>query len=190
MKQFFFDLETTGVNHWQHGIHQISGMIVIDEEVKETFNLFVKPNPKARIEQEALKVGGIKEEDFATDKYIPMQEAYNVLVAMLGRYVDKFNKTDKFHLIGYNNASFDNNFLRAFFTQCGDTYFGSWFWSDSVDVMVLASNYLQNKRHLMPNFKLMTVVKELGIEVDETKLHDGLYDIELTKKAYDILLWH
>lgn len=37
MKVVFFDLETTGTLVNKHGIHQISGMIVIDGEVKETF---------------------------------------------------------------------------------------------------------------------------------------------------------
>lgn len=35
MKVVFFDLETTGTLVNKHGIHQISGMIVIDGEVKE-----------------------------------------------------------------------------------------------------------------------------------------------------------
>ena len=33
-KLFFYDLETTGVKHWKNGIHQISGRIVIDGELK------------------------------------------------------------------------------------------------------------------------------------------------------------
>lgn len=32
---------------------------------------------------------------------------------------------DKMYLVGYNNAGFDNSFLRALFQQCGDKYFGS-----------------------------------------------------------------
>lgn len=62
MKLFFFDIETTGVMHWKNGIHQISGIIEIDGEIKESFDFKVKPNPKAIIEPEALKVSGIMEE--------------------------------------------------------------------------------------------------------------------------------
>lgn len=46
-KLFFYDLETTGVKDYKHGIHQISGMIVIDDVEKERFDLKVQPNPKA-----------------------------------------------------------------------------------------------------------------------------------------------
>ena len=36
----------------------------------------------------------------------------------------------------------------------------------------------------MENFKLMTVARFLGIEVDESQLHDALYDVKLTKEIY------
>lgn len=43
MKVLFFDLETTGTLVNRHGIHQISGMVVIDGEVRESFNFHVQP---------------------------------------------------------------------------------------------------------------------------------------------------
>ena len=180
-----FDLETTGTNPGKHGIHQISGQIVIDGVVKESFDFHVQPNPKALIEEEALKVGGVTREQILA--YPPMQQVYQEFVAMLGKYVDKFNKKDKFFLVGYNNAAFDNQFLRGFFLQNGDVYFGSWFWSNSIDVMVLASAYLATRRPEMENFKLSTVAKTLGIVVNDDSLHDAMYDIELTKAVFDIV---
>jgi DNA polymerase III subunit epsilon len=53
--------------------------------------------------------------------------------------------------------------------------------------MVLASNYLKAERHLIQDFKLKTVAKHLGIEVDETKLHDAKYDIYLTREIFNIV---
>lgn len=185
MKLVFFDLETTGTNPGKHGIHQISGQIVIDGVVKESFDFHVQPNPKALIEEEALKVGGVTREQILA--YPPMQQVYQEFVAMLGKYVDKFNKKDKFFLVGYNNAAFDNQFLRGFFLQNGDVYFGSWFWSNSIDVMVLASAYLATRRPEMENFKLSTVAKTLDIVVNDDSLHDAMYDIELTKAVFDIV---
>lgn len=185
MKLVFFDLETTGTNPGKHGIHQISGQIVIDGVVKESFDFHVQPNPKALIEEEALKVGGVTREQILA--YPPMQQVYQEFVAMLGKYVDKFNKKDKFFLVGYNNAAFDNQFLRGFFLQNGDVYFGSWFWANSIDVMVLASAYLATRRPEMENFKLSTVAKTLGIVVNDDSLHDAMYDIELTKAVFDIV---
>lgn len=183
-KLFFYDLETTGVKDYKHGIHQMSGMIVIDGVEKERFNLKMQPNPKAVIDDEALKIANVTKADLET--YMLMEEGYKALMQIVAKYVDRYNKKDKFHLVGYNNASFDNHFLRAFFLQNGDSYFGSYFWADSIDCMVLASNVLKDARPNMLNFKLSTVAKQLGIEVDESRLHDALYDIELTKAVYDL----
>ena len=184
-KLFLFDLETTGVNPGKNGIHQISGEIIIDGISKEKFDFKVRPNPQAIIEQAALDVAGVTKEQILA--YPPMSEVYSKFTAMLAKYVDKFKPTDKFFLVGYNNASFDNQFLRGFFLQNGDNYFGSWFWSNSIDVMVLASQSLMDKRAGMENFKLATVAKAFGIEVAEEKLHDASFDIYLTKRIYELI---
>ena len=185
MKYVYFDLETTGVMHWKNGIHQMSGAIEVDDVVLDEFNFKVAPNPKAIIDKGALDVGGVTEEQIK--EYAPMSIVYKDFTALLAKHVDKFNKTDKFFLVGYNNASFDNQFLRAWFVQNNDNYFGSWFWSNSIDVMVLASEYLKEVRHTMVDFKLKTVAKQLGIEIDEKKLHDAKYDIHLTSSIYKII---
>ena len=127
MKILFFDLETTGIRYWRNGIHQISGEIVIDGRTKEAFNFHVQPNPQCSIDEEALRICGVTREQIMN--YTPMRQVYNQLIAMLSKYVDKYNRQDKFFLAGYNNASFDNYFLKAFFVQNGDNYFYSWFWN-------------------------------------------------------------
>jgi DNA polymerase-3 subunit epsilon len=185
MKILFFDLETTGVLPNKHGIHQISGEIAIDGETKETFDFKVRPNPKAEITQEALDVAGVTKEQILA--YPPMEVIFSQFMAMLDKYVDRFNKKDKFFLAGFNNAGFDNNFLRGWFLQNGDKYFGSWFWSNSIDLMVMATPYLASKRADMENFKLATVAAALGIEVTSDKLHDASYDIYLTKEIFKIV---
>jgi DNA polymerase III subunit epsilon len=193
MKLLYFDLETTGTNFWQHGIHQISGCIEIDNVVVETFDLRVAPNPKAKVEQQALDVCSVTLEQIQA--YPPMQAQFFAFSEMLAKYVNKFDKLDKFFLVGYNNASFDNQFLRAWFTQNATNekeaqygnYFGSWFWSNSLDVLVLAGPYLLSARPVMENFQLKTVAKQVGIEVDETRLHDAQYDIELTRAIFKLV---
>ena len=185
MKLLFFDLETTGIKYWRNGIHQISGAVVIDGETKETFNFHVCPHPKCEVDQQALDVCHVtREQIFA---YPPMQTVYQQLVQLLGKYVDKYNKQDRFFLVGYNNASFDNAFLKAFFVQNGDNYFYSWFWVNSIDVMVLATQHLLAKRKQMVDFKHETVARTLGIQLDPNLLHDASYDIQLTKAIYDKL---
>lgn len=186
MKILFFDLETTGIRYWRNGIHQISGEIVIDGKSQETFNFHVQPNPQCDIDEEALRVCGVTREQIM--HYPPMGQVYSQFIAMLSKYVDKYNRQDKFFLAGYNNASFDNYFLKAFFVQNGDNYFYSWFWVNSIDVMVLATQHLLHKRHEMPDFKQETVARALGIPLESKKLHDAFYDIYLTQEIYKRLL--
>jgi DNA polymerase-3 subunit epsilon len=185
-KLFFYDLETTGTNPGRNGIHQISGEIVIDGKTVETFDFKVQPNPKAQIEDAALAVGGVTREQIMA--YPPMGQVYTQLVTMLAKYVNKYDKTDKFHLVGYNNRGFDDNFFRGFFLQNGDNYFGSWFWSDSIDVLVLASTFLANRRAELSNFKLATVAYFLGIDTTAGKLHDASFDIYVTKAVFDFIM--
>lgn len=185
-KLFFYDLETTGTNPGRHGIHQISGEIVIDGKSVETFDFKVQPNPKAQIEDAALAVGGVTREQIMA--YPPMGQVYTQLVTMLAKYVNKYDKTDKFHLVGYNNRGFDDNFLRGFFLQNGDKFFGSFFWADSIDVLVLASTFLADHRAELQNFKLATVADFLGIDTTAGKLHDASFDIFVTKAVFDFIM--
>lgn len=185
-KLFFYDLETTGTNPGRNGIHQISGEIVIDGKSVETFDFKVQPNPKAQIEDAALAVGGVTREQIMA--YPPMCQVYTQLVTMLAKYVNKYDKTDKFHLVGYNNRGFDDSFFRGFFLQNGDNYFGSWFWADSIDVLVLASTFLADRRAELPNFKLATVADFLGIDTTAGKLHDASFDIYVTKAVFDFIM--
>jgi DNA polymerase-3 subunit epsilon len=36
----------------------------------------------------------------------------------------------------------------------------------------------------MSDFKLKTVCRHAGISVDESKIHDAIYDIEITRALY------
>jgi DNA polymerase-3 subunit epsilon len=107
--------------------------------------------------------------------------AFAELTQTLGRHCNKYDKADKFHLVGYNNAGFDNAFLRDWWA---DSYFGSFFWADTIDVMVLASQACLHYRPTMPNFKLATVCAHFGVQADPDRLHDAAYDVDLTRQLY------
>jgi len=184
-KILFFDVETTGLDSKINGIHQLSGLIEIDGEIKESFDFKINPSPELAVDAEALKISGKTLEEIRS--YPSEALVYRQFVAMLLKYIEKFNNRDKAFLAGWNNAHFDNDFLRAFFIRNNDKFFGSWFWSNPIDVMVLASQCLIEERAEMINFKLMTVATFLLGKIDQSKLHDAQYDIELTRNIYHIV---
>ena len=97
MKALFFDLETTGTYPGKHGIHQMSGMIVIDGEIKETFDYKVRPNPKAEILDEALAVAGVTREQILA--YPPMEEIYH-------QFIDTLATTTPVSITSFSVAGF------------------------------------------------------------------------------------
>ncbi len=182
VKILFYDLETTGTDKSIHAIHQLNFKLIIDGELIDELDIKIAPFKGAIIDDIALKVGNVTLEQIMA--YMPQEEGYKKLMDFLGKYVDKFDKQDKIFLGSYNGSSFDNPFFREFFRRNNNKYFGAYFWSGEIDVMVLALDNLMDKRIGMENFKLMTVAKAYGIEVEEAKLHDAGYDVYLTVVIY------
>jgi DNA polymerase-3 subunit epsilon len=185
MIKIFYDVETTGLNPKLHSIHQLAGIVEVDGSLVEEFNYTVRPHPKAEITKEAMSV--CKKSEKEIRDYPEMSTVHKRFLKMLSKYVSKYDAKQKIHLVGFNNRCFDDLFLRAFFELNGDKFMGSWFWTDSLDVLCLASEYLQHRRSGMPSFKLKRVAKEIGLEVDQQGLHDALFDARLTRNVYRIV---
>lgn len=185
IKTFTFDLETTGTDVTKHAIHQIAAIIETPDGRAE-LNYKVRPKEGVHmVSPEALEICGITIDELKS--YPPMEDAYRDLITHLNAACDRFDKQDKFFMVGFNCQGFDGQFLRKFWADNNDKYFGSYFWPNTLDVYILASFELRAQRHLLPNFKLHTVAQALGLTVDEDRLHDAMYDVELTEKMYQIL---
>lgn len=183
--KIFYDVETTGENPNKHSLHQVAGIVEIDDQIQERFNIYSRPHPRAILEPEALRVCNVTPEQLLG--YPDMRDAKNEFCRILAKYINKYDKNSKAYLVGFNSRGFDDRFLRMWFTLCDDPYFGSWFWADTRDTLVLASEYLESRRTSMPNFQLHTVAETLGLEVDQARLHDALYDAELAREVYRIV---
>ena len=189
MKTIIIDVETGGLDPKENALLQMSGQIEIDDKVVETFNYFIQPHRNDILVDAALQVGGFDRTEIEDPdgRFVPPLIVYAQFTTLLGRFVNKFNKRDKMFFIGYNAHSFDMPFVREWFRKCGDKYFGSYFFYPCIDVMILAAWKLRDIRHSMPNFQLGTVAKQLGIELDEQRLHDAMYDVEMTRAIYTAL---
>lgn len=194
-KIIFIDVETTGVDPERNGLTQLSGCVQIGDEVKESFDFFIRPFLKDEIETAALEVTGFDRRQFLLPdhpNYLAVEgqnfedprDVYDRVAAMLGKYVNQYDKADKFQFVGYNAHSFDMPFMRRFWEKNGNRFFGSWFWYPCLDVMLVWAQILQPVRAELTNFKLATVAKHCGIKVDDTRLHDSQYDVELTRSLW------
>lgn len=104
------------------------------------------------------------------------------LEGLLGRFVDRYDQTDKYHFLAYN-ARFDADHLRRWFEKCGSPFFGSWFWAPPIDVMSIAAVVLMSERPKLKNFRLATVASHLGISTPGPE-HDALADVELGQRVF------
>ncbi len=176
-KILYFDTETTGVDPVKNDIIQIAGIIEVDGEVKEEFNLKAKPFDFTTIQDRALEVNNVTREEL--EEYPDPRQAYVKLLGIFTSHIDKFDREDKFFPAG-QNIRFDLDFLSNFFRKNYDKYFGSWQNWKMIDSLyitnMLASLGLLN----LPNHKLETVCEHFEIKIE--KAHDALSDIRATRE--------
>jgi len=181
MKCIFIDTETTGLDSKKHGVIQLAGLIEVNGKLTEEFDFRMRPFPEDVIDREAMKVHGVTEDE--VKQWLPPAKAHEGFIELLSRYVDRYEKTDKLHWVGYN-AYFDVDVTREWFKKNNDRYFGSWFFHPPLDVMLLAAYALRAERPRIPNFSLTTVAEHIGVTVDKEKAHGALYDAKLAKDVF------
>ena len=184
-KIIFIDTETGGVNPEKSALIQLSGIIRIHKKDVEKFNFYIKPFENSEVTEKALEVQGRTLEDLKTDKYVEEKEVYKQFINILDKYIDKYDRTDKFIVAGYN-VRFDVDILKAFFQRHGNNFLFSYLDSSMLDP--LYSIRLLQIAEVLPvleNNKLETWCKHFGIEFSA---HDSLEDIEATKKLIGKLI--
>ena len=88
----------------------MAGAIELPGAKPKFFQYRLRPFPGDVIEEEALEVNGITREELKT--YSAPGKVYKDSINLLSTHVDRYDRADKFHFIGYN-AIFDSNHLRA-----------------------------------------------------------------------------
>ena len=182
MKLIFLDTETTGFDENKNSLYQV-GLIYEDFYKTLEFEIKLRPWDNREFNQESLDLVGLKIDDLMTLPHHTDQ--FQTFKAFLKSVIDPYNPKDKAFLIGYNIA-FDEKFLREWFRLNEDDYFGSWFWTPAIDVMDLAGFKLMMDRPNMPNFKLPTVCKHLGIK-QTGDIHEAMNDIRMTRELFKLM---
>lgn len=182
MKIWWFDVETSGLDSKRNDIVSVGNIIDIDGCIEDEFSLNIQPFNWDNVEMSSLKMNGITIEQLKT--FMLPKEAHLKLKSHLKKYVDPYNREDKFQPGGYN-SNFDVDFMSNFFKKCGDVYFGSW-----IDYHQLDPQSVIQLLHLkgditLPNYRLETVANYFGVKIDS---HDAMSDIRATREiAYKLL---
>lgn len=159
IKYLVMDIETTGL-HAENGDipTQFAGYLVMNSEILWSGDFLIKGG--VPISEEASKITGITD-DMLNENGIPLEQSLNMIEELI-------KQSD---IIVCHNTKFDLNFLAL--------------WDERFEQLLPKKKTICTLtaavgRMRYAPFKLGVVCKRLGIEVDETKLHDAMYDIELT----------
>lgn len=187
-KILYLDTETTGLDNKKNDIVQVAGIIEIEGKDVERFNIFCQPYSWENISEEALAKQNRTIKDLKS--YQKPQDAYEQLKAVLNKYVDKYDKTDKFFPAG-QNVLFDTDFMREWALKGGDKYFGSYISRNSIDLKVFAAAAQAWGICKFDNLQLESICKSINVEL--ANAHDAMADIEATYKClqhFKDLLFH
>jgi len=178
-KILWIDTETTGTDPTANSIIEIAGIIDIDGKKVSEFDFFVRPHPDFLIDEKSIGIHNISIEQMLS--FPETSSAYRQLLSVFGKYIDKFNREDKFSIAG-QNVKFDLDFLSHFFMREKDVYLGSWIdFRKRVELYDITKamqslGFIQSE-----SLSLEPLCKEFGIEI---KPHNALSDISATRELY------
>ena len=177
-KIFWLDTETTGLDPREASIIQLAGLVEVDGKLRDKVNVFMRPFEGSKIAMEALEVNRRSLPEIT--RFPEIQTGMRKLKAVLGKYVDKYDREDKFVPAGYN-VGFDVGFLRKYFERQEDPYFGSYFFTANLDVLAYVAWEVAQNGLRVANHKLETVCGHFGIKI---RSHDAMGDITSTRKLF------
>lgn len=183
-KILWIDTETLSFDPKQSDIFQIAGFIEIDGKITEKFNWFFRPDLDLdKVSPEVWdfhkKAVGLTREDIENFS-MTSKEAFIKFMNMLSKYVDKYDRGDKF-AIGGHNVQFDLNKIYAWAREHEENYLASYLSSVKYDTLYALPL-------INPNIKYSTLALEdiwdlykdsIGVEF-KGKSHNAAYDITRT----------
>jgi len=185
VKLLYLDTETGGLDPKVNPALQISGIIEVDGVVMQEFDLRLRPHPSAVIDAKALSINGLDPERLHDPDRLEPIDAYKRLKSIFLTYIDKYDKKDKFYLVG-QNVHFDYGFLLELWNRQGDNYLGSFVHYHKIDLIALTAalrlaGKLPTDPAILPSMKLEALCSYFGME---KQTHDSMSDIRQTREIF------
>jgi DNA polymerase III subunit epsilon len=177
IKTLYFDLETTGLDEKKNSIIQFGAIVEYDGVEVERFETKFQPFDDAEVDEQSLEYHGVSFDDILG--YQSFEDGFLEVLSFFNRHIDKFDKTDKFWIAGYN-IPFDIKFLSEFFVRGGERYgLGSYINWRFIDPFPMIHIMAWKGKLKLPNHKLGTVCEAFKIPLKDA--HDAMSDIEATR---------
>lgn len=177
-KVLWIDSETTGLDPIKNGMVQLAALVEIDDNVVERTLFKMNPLDK-EFDPEAMRIHGIPLEEIQS--YPAALDVKQKITNLFDKYIDKYDKNDKFTVAGFNVA-FDMKFLERLWVDSGDKYLYSYLHRQPIDPFA-SLPFLEWAGVINPSYtsrSLERIATFLGFSYDA---HDALEDIEMTRKV-------
>lgn len=184
MKYCYIDLETTGLTK-QHGVIEVGIILEVDDVVVEKKEFLMQPIKGDLISKEALHITGYTVERLRELPQARVQA--RKILRLMDKYIDTWDKNDKFILVGHNINGFDFTMFVNLFDKLGIKYLGS-----RIDYRVQFDtlSYIKNQQAIgsMPRMsnKLGDLCDYFGIKLDNA--HNALADIQATRELFKLFM--
>ena len=185
-KLLFIDTETTGLDAKRNDIITLSGVIEDTEQKFQpvSFNYEMQPYDYNTIQQTALDINKLTVEKIKT--FEQPNTAVGRFIALLDNYVDRYDKNDKFTVVGYN-VKFDLEFLRVTFEKAGEKYFGSYINGYPIDVYELLKYLNIVKGWNVDKQNLWRYVEMYNLKLEGQEFHNSMSDILYTRQLFYLI---
>jgi DNA polymerase-3 subunit epsilon len=180
-KLLFVDTETTGLNEVINEPHQIAFIIEINDNVVREEVFYAQPVNWNKISTKALEVSNMTLDKIKD--YPPSRVSYTQINHLLRKFVDPYDREDKFTAVG-QNVRFDMKMLDQWYRKHGNNYFYSLVDSkNELDILEMTKTLrCLGILPYMENNKLLTVCAVLKIPMENA--HDALCDIRCTREIF------
>jgi DNA polymerase-3 subunit epsilon len=179
-KLLYLDTETTGLDPKTNALIQISGIVTVEGDHEREFDFHLRPHPQALIDPKALETNRLTEEDLLVPERLEHKAVYKKLKSIFLTYINRYDKTDKFYLVG-QNVHFDYGFLLALWERNQDQYLGSFIHYQKIDLIAITAALKLAGRLPVENMKLETLCRYFSLG---EQLHDSLDDIRKTREIF------
>lgn len=182
-KRIYFDTETTGFDAIKNDIIEFAAIFEINGTIRSKIDIYLQPLNYKDISKEALDIQKVTIQDLK--KYTPTKDGFNAIIAEFDKYVDKYNKMDKFIVCGHN-VSFDLRFLTQLAEKMNFKYLNSYLHTNPDKFIDLLDKTKKLKSKIgLKNCKLLTIYEHLFNE--QFVAHNALNDIEATYKCLKVI---